>query len=177
MTIPHIPALRRGRAYESLDRSKHRRLAAPAKSWPRSARLNAGIIRKDLARITDARAALKNLPIARLLEICAQAGAQFLEGTLPLGGGDAIAASILGITFRQQRPAHVMVRRNMGQNPRGPDQHAGHFERSDARAGLVGFGQRAWPAPLLLSGFAESRAGHAEQFTRAVNSLWLPASR
>src|ERR1700684_2658326 len=86
MTIPHIPVLRRGRAYESLERSNIVDCRT-GEVLATLSQVNAGIIRKDLARLTDARAALKKLSVARLLEICAQAGARFLEGTLPLGGG------------------------------------------------------------------------------------------
>jgi hypothetical protein len=83
-TIPHIPALRRGRAYESLDKSEvkdHRTGQIKAVL----SQVNGGIVRKDLQRLGDSRNALKKFSSAQLLEICARAGDQFLNGTLPLG--------------------------------------------------------------------------------------------
>src|ERR1700678_4292932 len=86
MTVPHIPVLRRGRAYESLEKSNIVDCRTGAVLATLS-HVNGGLIRKDLSRIDTSRDALKQCTVARLLEICAQAGAQFLEGTLPLGGG------------------------------------------------------------------------------------------
>src|SRR4051812_15550630 len=82
--IPHIPVLRRGRPYDSLDKSpviNHRTGEVIAEV----STVNAGIIRKDLQRIGESRAALKRLTSAELMAISAKAGGLFLEGTLPLG--------------------------------------------------------------------------------------------
>jgi hypothetical protein len=45
--------------------------------------VNAGIVRKDLAKIGEARAALKKFTVEQLIEITAKAGELFLNGTLP----------------------------------------------------------------------------------------------
>ena len=71
MTVPHIPALRRGRAYESLDKSDIINCRT-GETVATLSQVNAGIIRKDLARMAESRAALKALPVARLIEICAR---------------------------------------------------------------------------------------------------------
>ena len=87
-TTPHIPALRRGRAYESLDKSEvkdHRTGEIKAVL----SQVNGGIVRKDLQRLGESRNALKKFTTAQLLEICAKAGDQFLNGTLPLGDNGA----------------------------------------------------------------------------------------
>src|SRR3954471_18565227 len=89
--VPHIPALRRGRPYESLEQLEvkdYRTGDVRAKI----SHVNAGIIRKDLARIAESRAALKAFTVSRLLEICAEAGKQFLTGTLPLGESNTQSA-------------------------------------------------------------------------------------
>ena len=64
--LPHIPALRRGKAYESLDQNQvlDCRDGTPL---ARLSQVNAGIIRKDLARIGESRAALRHLPVAKLV--------------------------------------------------------------------------------------------------------------
>jgi len=82
--VPHIPALRRGRAYESLDQApvKDHRSGLPVATL---SQVNAGIVRKDLPRMAESRASLQKLSVAELLAICARAGDLFLNGTLSLG--------------------------------------------------------------------------------------------
>src|SRR4051794_3488764 len=84
MNFPHIPVLRLGRSYESIDKINildHQ--TGQVKATVSS--VNAGIIRKDLQRIGESRAALKKYTVAQLIEICARTGDLFLKGTLPLG--------------------------------------------------------------------------------------------
>ena len=66
-SIPHLPALRRGNAYESLEKSPlvdHR----TGETLVSISQVNAGIVRKDMARIAESRAALKRFSVAQLLE-------------------------------------------------------------------------------------------------------------
>ena len=56
--LPHLPALRRGKAYASLDQAEVKDCRT-GKALARISQVNAGIIRKDLARIGESRAALK----------------------------------------------------------------------------------------------------------------------
>jgi hypothetical protein len=82
--VPHIPALRLGKPYESLDQLEvkdHRTGELKAKV----SQVNAGIIRKDLTRLPAARAVLKKIATSDLLNVCARAGEAFLIGELPLG--------------------------------------------------------------------------------------------
>src|SRR6266446_2082007 len=81
--IPHIPALRRGKVYESLDKLKVRDYRTGEVKATVS-QVNAGIVRKDLQRLAESRAALRQFSVAQLLKICARAGEEFLRGTLPL---------------------------------------------------------------------------------------------
>ena len=58
MSLPHIPAMRRGRAYESLDKIdvvNHR----TGEKVAQVSTINAGIIRKDLSRIAESRKQLE----------------------------------------------------------------------------------------------------------------------
>ena len=58
MSLPHLPALRKGQPYESLDKIEvkdHR----TGEVLATVSQVNAGILRRDIARIGDARAALK----------------------------------------------------------------------------------------------------------------------
>ena len=84
MNIPHLPVLRLGRSYESLEQTQvvdHRTGETKAVI----SNVNAGIIRKDLRRVTEARAALRKFTCGQLIELSAKAGDLFLNGTLPLG--------------------------------------------------------------------------------------------
>src|SRR6185436_12913734 len=113
-SIPHLPALRRGKPYESLDKSQlvDHRTGNPLVSI---SQVNAGIVRKDLARIAESRAALKRFTSAQLLEICARAGEQFLQATLALGdkGHTQSPQEYIETLSRTSGLPHNMVRRNM----------------------------------------------------------------
>src|SRR5258705_10175053 len=83
-SLPHIPVIRRGRVYESLDKvpvADHR----SGNELAHISQVNAGIIRKDLQRIGESRAALKRFTVEQLIGICSKAGELFQTGDLPLG--------------------------------------------------------------------------------------------
>ena len=64
--LPHIPCIRLGKDYRSLDESQvcgYR----DGKSYATLSQVNAGIVRRDLAKIDQARAALKAFKIFFLL--------------------------------------------------------------------------------------------------------------
>src|SRR5260370_38525874 len=81
--IPHIPALRRGKIYESLDKLEVRDYRTGEVKATVS-QVNAGIVRKDLQRLAESRAALREFTIAQFLTICAKAGEEFLRATPPM---------------------------------------------------------------------------------------------
>ena len=66
--LPHLPALRRGKPYASLDQVTVNDCRT-GEALAQLSQVNAGIIRKDLSRIGEARSALKRLSCDRLLEI------------------------------------------------------------------------------------------------------------
>jgi hypothetical protein len=114
MSIPHLPALRKGKPYDSLEKNEvkdHKTGEVKAEV----SQVNAGIVRKDLARIGEARAPLKKFTVAELIEISAKAGELFLNGTLPLG--DRGHTQSRRNTSRPCRAPvglpHIMVKRNM----------------------------------------------------------------
>src|SRR4051812_38335065 len=177
--LPHIPVLRRGRPYESLDKSEvidHRTGAALASI----SQVNAGIIRKDLSRVRESRAALKRLTTAQLVEICGKAGDQFLKGTLPLGDKSHTQSAddyIRTLSATSGLP-HVMVRRNMAKI---------HHALTNMRMILNGL-TRGLDLDILDRGFGEQFGTRVSYYpttdalglvmpsnSPAVNSLWLPA--
>jgi len=82
--FPHLPALRRGKPYASLDRLELNDCRT-GEVLARISQVNAGIIRKDLARIEEARAALQQFSCEQLLQVCGKAAELFLHEALPLG--------------------------------------------------------------------------------------------
>jgi acyl-CoA reductase-like NAD-dependent aldehyde dehydrogenase len=177
--LAHIPALRRGKAYESLDKINlvdHR----TGRTLAAISQVNAGIVRKDLARIGESRAALKKFTVARLIEISTKAGDLFLNGTLPLGdkGHTQSAKEYLETLSATSGLPHVMVRRNMAKI---------HHALTNMRTVLNGL-TRGLDLAILDKGFGEQFGTPVSYYpttqalglvmpsnSPAVNSLWLPA--
>lgn len=80
----HLPALRRGKPYASLDQVAVKDCRSGTQLASIS-QVNAGIIRKDLVRIGESRAALKQLSCEQLIQVCQKAADLFVSATLPLG--------------------------------------------------------------------------------------------
>jgi acyl-CoA reductase-like NAD-dependent aldehyde dehydrogenase len=112
--LPHLPALRRGKPYSSLDQVEVKDCRT-GEALARLSQVNAGIIRKDLARISEARSALKQLSCDRLLKICHQAAGFFLNEALPLGdqGHTQTPRQYVETLSATSGLPFVMVRRNM----------------------------------------------------------------
>ena len=177
--IPHIPALRRGKAYESLDKLEVKDHGT-GEIKASVSQVNAGVVRKDLQRIGESRAVLKRFTIAQLIEICARAGEEFLNGTLPLddkGGAQSARQYIETLSATSGLP-HVMVRRNMSKI---------HDALTNMKAILNGL-TRGLDLSILDRGFGEQFGTPISFYpatqalglvmpsnSPAVNSLWLPA--
>ena len=178
-TVPHLPALRLGRTYESLDKVEvkdHRTGEVRAVV----SQVNGGIVRRDLARLGESRAALKKFTVVELIEMSARAGELFLNGTLPLGdrGHTQSADEYVATLSATSGLPHVMVRRNMAKI---------HYALTHLREVLNGL-SRGLDLAILDRGWGE-QFGTRLSFcptTRAlglvmpsnspaVNSLWLPA--
>lgn len=178
-SVPHLPALRRGKPYESLDKSNvldHRTGQVVATV----SQVNAGVIKKDMRSIGEARAALKRFTVAQLVEISAKAGEYFLNGTLPLGDKGHVQSAedyVKTLSGTSGLP-QVMVRRNMQKI---------HYALTHIATILNGL-TRGLPLEVVDRGFGE-QSGAAVSFypttqalglvmpsnSPAVNSLWLPA--
>src|SRR5262249_51625886 len=112
--LPHLPALRRGKAYASLDRAEVKDCRT-GEVLAHISQVNAGIIRKDLARIGESRAALKQLSCERLVGICGEAARLFLNEALPLGdqGHTQSPDEYVQTLSATSGLPFMMVRRNM----------------------------------------------------------------
>jgi acyl-CoA reductase-like NAD-dependent aldehyde dehydrogenase len=179
MDAPHLPVLRLGRSYESLDKLEikdHR--TGEVKAYVSS--INAGILRKDFRKLGEARTALKKFTVAQLIEMSAKAGEFFLNGTLPLGdkGHTQSADAYVATLSATSGLPHVMVRRNMAKI------HYALTHLSEVLNGL----SRGLDFTILDRGFGEQFGTKLSFFptcqalglvmpsnSPAVNSLWLPA--
>jgi hypothetical protein len=179
MQLPHLPALRLGRSYESLDKievADHRTGEIKATV----STVNAGILRKDLGRIGNARAALKKFTVAQLIEISARAGEYFLNGTLPFGdkGHTQSPQDYIETLSATSGLPHVMVRRNMAKI---------HHALTNMTTVLNGL-SRGLDMTIIDRGFGVVNGSPCSFYpttqalglvmpsnSPAVNSLWLPA--
>ncbi|MGV3533642.1 MAG: aldehyde dehydrogenase family protein [Chthoniobacteraceae bacterium] len=179
MNLPHLPAIRRGKPYESLDSVEvlNHRTGEP---MARVSQVNAGIIRKDLGRIGEARAALKKFTVEQLIEISAKAGEHFLNGELPLGdkGHMQSAEDYVQTLSATSGLPYVMVRRNMEKI---------HYALTNMRTVINGL-SRGLPLDVIDRGYGEQSGAAVSYYpttqalglvmpsnSPAVNSLWLPA--
>jgi hypothetical protein len=173
MTVPHIPALRRGRDYESLDQSNIVNCRT-GELLATLSQVNAGIIRKDLTRVSEGRAALRKIPAARLLEICAEAGEQFLNGALPLGGGTQSPRQYVESLSASSGLPHVMVRRNM-EKIHSALANMGTILRGLTRGLEPAVLDQGYGGRLCFYPVSQSLGLVMPSNSPAVNSLWLPA--
>ena len=178
-TLPHLPALRRGKPYESLEKNEvldH----GSGKAVAVVSQVNAGILKKDLQRIGEGRAALRKFTVAQLVEISAKAGDLFLSGTLPLGdrGHMQSADDYVRTLSGTSGLPHVMVRRNMTKI---------HYALTHVGTVLNGL-SRGLPMEVIDRGYGEQSGAAVSYYpttqalglvmpsnSPAVNSLWLPA--
>jgi acyl-CoA reductase-like NAD-dependent aldehyde dehydrogenase len=177
MIAPHIPALRLGRPYESLDRTEVRDFRTGEVKAAVS-QVNAGVVRKDLNRISAAREALSKFTVAQLIQLCSEAGDLFLNGTLPVGDQKHSPEQFVETLSSTSGLPHVMVRRNMTRI---------HSALSNMRSILNGLA-RGLDLNILDQGFGQQSGTMLSFFpstdalgvvmpsnSPAVNSLWLPA--
>jgi len=109
----HIPILRQGKPYKSLDiaRVAHHQTREPLVEISQA---NAGLIRRDLRDQKIGREKLGAFSTAELIEICARAAGHFLNDTLPLGDDAQTPEDYIRQISATTGMPHVLARRNMG---------------------------------------------------------------
>ncbi|HZR17536.1 MAG TPA: aldehyde dehydrogenase family protein [Verrucomicrobiae bacterium] len=177
--LPHLPALRRGKPYASLDQIEVRDCRS-GEPLARISQVNGGIVRKDFARIGEARAALKRFSCEELLALCQKAADLFLNATLPLGdqGHTQSPEQYLTTLSATSGLPFVMIRRNsqkisqalanmrliLNGLTRGLDLKVIDHAIGEQSGSRLSF----YPAGQCLGLVMPSNSP-------AVNSLWLPA--
>lgn len=173
----HIPILRKGEPYKSLDvaRVAHHRTR---ELFVEISQANMGLIRRDLLDQETARDALAQFSSAELLDICRRAAAHFADDSLPLGDDAQTPEDYVRQVSATTGLPHVLVRRNM-EKIRGV-----MAEIEDVLAGLT----RNLDLRILDRGFGEIEGQALSFFPRAqslgvvlpnnspgVHSLWVPS--
>jgi len=176
--LPHIPVLRFGEPYTSLDTVEvtDYRTGDPLVSV---SQVNAGIIRRDARRAGAGRAALSHKSCAQLIDICADAAERFMAADLPLG--ENITQSprqyIEQLCATSGLP-HALIRRNMEKIRYVLAEMAtilrGLTRGLDLSAIDEGFGEQGGAA---VSYFATTNALGTvlPSNSPGVNSIWMPA--
>jgi len=176
MTLPHIPILRRGSVYDSLDKMEIQsvRTGEPVAVISQA---NAGLIRRDLRR--SSREALRAVPAACLLDLCAEAGRLFMEAALPLGEGQTQSPDeyIEALSATSGLP-YALVRRNMAKIhqvfTQMPTILRGLTRGLDMEILDRGVGEQAG-VPVSFYPVADALGVVLPSNSPGVNSLWMPA--
>ena len=177
MTSPiHIPVLRLGQTYRSLDKIQFNVSGQPLEISV----ANSGLIRRDLQQLAKSGAALRAIPCETLVGYMEKAAELFLHGKLPWGDDDRLQSPddyAVALSQLTGLP-HSLARSNMGKV---------HAAMSNIRAVISGL-TRGMPHELFDRGFIRQNGLDVNFFAETnslgvllpsnspgVNSLWLPA--
>ena len=166
-----IPILRLGESYESADLVELNENLTTHTANP-------GLIRRDLLRISESKAALDAIPADTLADYCEAAAELFMNAELPCGdsvqGPDDYVESLSALT----RLPHTLVKMNMGKV---------HAAMSQIRT-VIGGLTRGMPLEIFDRGITSVGGLEVNYYPTtsslgvslpsnapAVNSLWLPA--
>jgi acyl-CoA reductase-like NAD-dependent aldehyde dehydrogenase len=169
----HIPILRKGVPYRSLDkiRTPHYRTR---EDFVEISQANVGLIRRDLLDQQSAREALSGFTTAELIAISRRAADIFLNETLPVGDDSQSPDDYLRQLASTTGMPHTLARKNMRKI------HAALFEMEQVVKGLT----RGVPFEILDRGFGTGLSFFARtnslgivlpSNSPGVHSLWTPA--
>ncbi len=177
--LPHIPVLRAGVEYESLDTQE---VKAYRDGEPLAvvSRANAGLIRRDMKRQGKRAEALRKLSIEELLRISVEAEDRFLNDTLPLNGsGDTQSPDeyVATLSATSGLP-HVLVRRNMAKIATVLRDMAGILRGLTRGLDLgildTGFGEHGG-SPICYAPTTDALGVILPSNSPGVNSIWMPS--
>ncbi|MBI5367788.1 MAG: aldehyde dehydrogenase family protein [Planctomycetes bacterium] len=177
--VPHLPLLRLGAPYESLDTHEVRDHATGT-VLALVSQANAGLIRRDLARLPAARAALRAFGAARRLAACARAAELFRDATLPLdanGPGQSPDDYVRALSATSGLP-HTLCRRNalkLHDALAGMEEILRGLTRGLDLALLDSGSGRLGATPLSFFPVTDALGVVLPSNSPGVNSLWLPA--
>ncbi len=180
MSVPHVPVLRFGQEYTSLDQSE---LRSPRSGEvvARISQANPGLVRRDLQRRQSAAAAsLRRLSFDDLLKRIEEAGHHFSEGALPIASDGPLQTAddyVHALSETSGMP-HTLCRRNMAKVRSVFDQMprilAGLTRGMDLGVLASGVGEHSG-VPVSYGPTADSLGVVLPSNSPGVNSIWMPA--
>ena len=176
MSIPQIPALRRGQPYTSLDKVEIKNVRS-GEPVAQVSQVNAGIIKRDLRR--SSRDALKKFTVSELLEITRKAGDLFMEANLPLEGETTQSPQdyIEQLSASSGLP-HSLIRKNQAKIyqvfTEMPTILKGLTRGMDVNILDSGSGEQSG-VPVSFFPLAQELGVVLPSNSPGVNSLWMPA--
>ena len=111
----HIPVLRWGEPYKSLESDKVVHFAT-GEALAEVSRANGGLVERDMRHAHRAREALREIPIKDLLGMVKKAGELYVKGELPLGDGSQSPDDFVRIQSATTGLPEHMCRFNMEKN-------------------------------------------------------------
>ena len=155
----HIPILRKGTPYKSIDvqRVPHFKTR---ETFIVVSQANAGLIRRDLLDLDKAQAALAAFSTEQLIAMCRQAADYFMNDALPVGDQSQTPDDYVWQLSATTGMPHVLVRKNMAKIS------GVMAEMKSVLDGLT----RGLDLKILDDGFG-THEGHAVSFFPRTNSL------
>lgn len=179
MSTPHIPILRQGRVHQSLDVQTVPKLGTDEAAAEISFACS-DMIKYDLRKMGEARAILKAMKSADLVEITKKAGEIFLHDDLPIGVGGGKQSPedyVLSLASTSGLP-HSLIRMNMqrlgGIFGQIEDIFRGLTRGLDRDVIDKGYGEQGG-APVSYSATTNELAVILPSNSPAVNALWIPS--
>ena len=173
----HIPILRKGKPYRSLDftRTPHHLTREP---FVEISQANVGLIRRDLLDQETVRESLAGIPSQELFRICSRAAGHFAKDSLPIGADRQSPQDYIEQVSATTGLPHILVRRNMQKI------QSVLAQMENVLSGLT----RKLDMRILDTGFGDMEGQAVSFFPRAaslgvvlpsnspgVHSLWIPA--
>jgi len=177
-SAPHIPLLRLGRPYRSLDTVEVKALG-DGETVATMSMGNAGLVRRDARGFAAARAALRAVAVDRLLAIGHDAAGRFMEDALPLGDGatQTFDGYVDQLSLTSGLP-HTLVRANAAKVTEVltnlPTILDGLTRGLSAEAWSTGLGEVS-SIPVSYFPTTEALGVVMPSNSPGVNALWLPS--
>jgi acyl-CoA reductase-like NAD-dependent aldehyde dehydrogenase len=172
----HLPVLRWGQPYDSLEKDEVVHFST-GESIATVSRANGGLIQRDARKAWRAREALRAIPIDDLIAIAAKAGELYSNATLPMGSGTQTPDEFVRAQSASTGLPERMCRANMKKNM---------FVLSEMRRILDSL-TRGLALDVLSSGYGEERGVPISYQVQSpvvglvlpsnspgVHTLWLP---
>ncbi len=179
MIAPHIPILRQGQVYKSLDTQTVNKLGSDEPAAEISFAC-ADMIKYDIQNMGSAREALKKFSGEELVEITKKAGEFFLNGDLPIGTEGELQSPedyVFSLAATSGLP-HSLIRFNMrrlgGLFGQIDDIFKGLSRGLEWSVLDRGYGEQGG-APVSFSPTTNELAVILPSNSPAVNALWIPA--